>query len=548
MRDNGPVTHREHHLTPGQNLVSTTDLKGRIVYCNPAFVAASGYERGELEGQPHNLIRHPDMPAEAFRDLWDTVAAGEPWSMLVKNRRKDGDHYWVRANVTPLMNGRDVVGYMSVRTVADRADIEDAERLYARMRQEERAGTPRSLAIRRGELRRCGLAGRWERLVRAVLDLRLAVLPLVGAWAVAAATASLGSTVGFALGVPIALAVFVLQRRVLQSPLRELLAFAQRMAAGDLTQRIAVTRNDLAGRLQQALNQLNVNLQTVVGDARCEIEQLETGVREIADGNRDMSGRTEEQAAGLQQTAASIEQITGAVRNNASSARDSATLVAQAAGVTERSRATVEGVRTTMQSISQSSRRVSDIIEVIDTISFQTNILALNAAVEAARAGDQGRGFAVVASEVRALAKRTTDASKEIKALIQHSQACIQAGVAEVEVATGAMNETASSVGQVRELVLGIHHASDEQLKSISQINQAVSSLDGITQQNAAMVEQLSAAATALSRRASVMKDSVQVFRTSHAGVELPDAVALRKRARREAAAGAGARLNSDAH
>ncbi len=532
MRDNGPVTHREHRLQPGESLVSTTDLKGRILYCNPAFVAASGYERSELAGQPHNLIRHPDMPAEAFRDMWETIAVGEPWCMLVKNRRKDGDHYWVRANVTPLMNGTEIVGYMSVRTVPERSDIDKAEVLYARLRQEESRGKPLSFALRRGSLLRTGWAGRLQRAARSVADHRLALVPLLGAWTLTITDHAMGAVWAVMGAVPVALTIFVLQRRAFEAPLRELLTFAQRMAACDLTQRLDVTRSDLAGRLQQALNQLNVNLQTVVGDARGEVEQMEAAVSEIASGNRDMSGRTESQAAGLQQTAASIEEITGAVRINAGSAQDSVALVEQAVGVAERSRATVHGVRATMRTISDSSSRIADITEVIDTISFQTNILALNAAVEAARAGELGRGFAVVASEVRALANRTTNAAKEIKTLIRHSRDRIDAGVAEMEVATESMNETATSVGHVRERVVGIHHASGEQLQAISQINEAVSSLDAITQQNAAMVEQLSAAATALSERAGVMRDSMQVFRTSSTAIDLPDAVELRKRAR----------------
>ena len=358
MRDNGPVTQREHALPPGENLVSTTDLKGRIVYCNAAFVAASGFSRAELEGQPHNLIRHPDMPEAAFRDMWETIAAGEPWSMLVKNRRKDGDHYWVRANVTPLVEGDRVVGYMSVRTVAARAAIDSAAALYARLRHEEVNGLPPSMRLHRGELQRCGWAGRWQAATRWLARQRLALLPLAAAWAACVFIAIAGFTVAALLATPLALGSFWLQRRALQAPLGGLLRFAQRMAAGDLTQRLDVTRTDLAGRLQQSLNQLNVNLQTVVGDARAEVEHMQSGVADIAAGNRDMSARTESQAASLQQTAASIEEITGAVRVNASSARESAQLAERAVDITQRSQANVDSLRATMHAISESSRNI----------------------------------------------------------------------------------------------------------------------------------------------------------------------------------------------
>lgn len=533
MRDNGPVTQHEHRLRPGENLVSTTDLKGRITYCNPAFISASGYSREELEGQPHNLIRHPDMPEEAFRDMWDTISAGEPWSMLVKNRRKNGDHYWVRANVTPLMSGTKVAGYMSVRTIPDRGEIEKSQALYAQMRREETNGQRPSFVLRRGQLLRVGAAAKLQRVLGVVARQRPALILLLASWTAAALTAFIGLRWGIAAATAIALGAFWFERQATQRSLRRLLHFAQQLAAGDLTQHLdAAAAADLLGRLQQCLNQLNVNLQTVVGDARTEVEQMETAVREIAEGNRDLSGRTEAQASGLQQTAASIEEIAGAVRANADSARDSAAIARQAEEVTANSHSSVENVRTTMHSISEWSRRIADITQVIDTISFQTNILALNAAVESARAGEQGRGFAVVAGEVRALAQRTSLAAKEIKTLIQTCLERIGTGVAEVELAAESMNRTKTSVTQLRELMAGIHQACEEQLVAISQVNEAVSSMDNITQQNAAMVEQLSATATALSDRAKHMKGSVQVFRTqTHEHVQT-DAITLRRQAR----------------
>jgi aerotaxis receptor len=531
MRNNGPVTHNEYRLPPDCSLVSTTDLKGRILYCNSAFVAASGFEREELLGQPHNLIRHPDMPAEAFRDLWDTISSGRPWSMLVKNRRKNGDHYWVRANVTPLMKGDEVVAYMSVRTVPERAEIEAAEALYARLRQEEASGGPLRFAVCGGRLVRQGLPGRIDALAALAGANRLALLPLVAAATAAFIASGAGLGWGLAAAVPLAWLAFRAQAWAQRRPLQAMLRFARRMAACDLTQPIDTRAPGLVGELALALAQLNVNLRTVVGDVRGEVHHVSGAVSDIASGSQDMASRTESQASSLQETAASLEEITGAVRQNADSARASADLASQAVAHAQQSQSAFEGVHRKMDEINGSSERIASITQVIDAISFQTNLLALNAAVEAARAGEHGRGFGVVAGEVRALAARTMDASREIKGLVQAAQAQIDAGVAEVDELRGSLGHTCRHAEQAHELAVGIRVASDEQLRAISQISEALASLDGITQQNAAMVEELSAATMALSGRAHVLRDAVQVFRVDEAPSETVDAVALRRQA-----------------
>lgn len=532
MRSNHPVSQTEYRLQPGQNLVSTTDLKGRILHCNPAFIEASGFTREELQGQPHNLIRHPDMPPEAFRDMWATIGQGRPWSGLVKNRRKNGDFYWVQANVTPLMEDDRPVGYTSVRTCPDRTAIERAQALYDAMNQDTQQGIAPRVRLAQGSVLRTGLAGRLQTLGRAAMAHRLGVLfalPVLIAWGVTAGTGAAGW--GAALGLIAALGCHVLVKALNDRPVAALLQFAQRMAAGDLTQRCDTHGAGLVGQLQLALNQLNVNLQSVVGDARREVEQMEVAISEIAAGNQDMSNRTESQASSLQETAASMDQITSTVRANAESAQRAARLADSAAEVTGTGLKTVERVSETMHAISESSARIADISQVIDAISFQTNILALNAAVEAARVGEQGRGFGVVASEVRALANRTADASKEIKTLIEAARTRIEAGVAEFEQAAQAMRDSADGVSRVSTFVHEIDHASSEQLAGISQVNQAVSQLDSLTQQNSAMVEQLSASASALSARAQVMAESVQVFRTDGRQRSLRDAVQLRREA-----------------
>ncbi len=535
MRVNLPVTAAEFPFPSGETLVSTTDLKGRITYCNASFVTVSGYAREELLGQPHNLIRHPDMPEEAFRDMWETIASGQPWSAPVKNRRKDGSHYWVMANVTPLCaNGRPV-GYMSVRTEASRPSIEAAQALYATMRAEKETGQ-RVHRLRQGMVERIGLLGTLSRLRRPSMTVQIGlatgatavVAGALGAWAGGAAPTLAGGAAAAAGALVVAgLATAWLHARTV-TPLEALLGFANQLAAGDLTHAMQSDRGDLVGRFQRALSQLSVNVRSIVRDARNEVEKMGAVTREIAEGNLELSGRTESQASSLEQTASSMEQITGTVRNSAESARQVSELAGEASAVTQRSSDEVHLVTSTMQEISESSRRIGEIIQVIDGIAFQTNILALNAAVEAARAGEQGRGFAVVASEVRSLAQRSASAAKEIKQLIEASATRVASGTRQSQAAQATMAHALNAVRNVSTLITEIHGGASEQLLGISQVNEAVTQLDTITQQNAAMVEELASSATSLQGQAEAVAQSVRVFRLGD-DAPLPDAAALRR-------------------
>jgi aerotaxis receptor len=546
MRTNLPVTAVEYAFPAGETLVSTTDLQGRIVYCNPAFVAVSGYAKPELLGQPHNLIRHPDMPEEAFRDLWATIASGSPWSAPVKNRRKDGSFYWVMANVTPLMQGGQPVGYMSVRTQPTPAQVQAAEALYATMRQEKNLGRVLH-RLQGGELHIDTLGARARRALQPGLAGRVALT--CGALAAAAAGGSALVFGASALAAAQAAAVAGglagalgggLVGRMAVSPLHDLLGIANRMAAGDLTQQISAQGSDVVARLHRSMAQLSVNLRSIVRDARNEVEHMRDATREIAAGNQDLSSRTEAQAASLQETAASMEQITSTVRNSAGSAQQAAQLATRASEVTQRGSEAIGAVNRTMHSISDSSHRIAEIIGVIDGIAFQTNILALNAAVEAARAGDQGRGFAVVAAEVRALAQRTTGAAREIKALIQASSTQVDAGNRLTEEAQVTINSALQSVQRVSQVIVEISEGAQQQLAGISQVNEAVSQMDGITQQNAALVEQIAASALQLQTQAATVAEAVQVFRLDGGTpTALPDAVALRRAAKPAALAAA---------
>lgn len=539
MRTNLPITQREYAFPAGQALVSTTDLQWRILYCNPAFIEVSGYIREELLGQPHNMIRHPDMPGEAFRDMWQTIESGQPWSGLVKNRRKNGDHYWVMANVTPLLDGDRPVGYMSVRTLPDRQQVSEAETVYARMREaaSRGGGGPRLQAGRlapQGVLAR-GLDrlqgdGHWRTQA-------LCLLGVAGGWGGAKLMSlwpgQLAATAAAALlaaGVSVGVAALI--RRQNQEPLKALLRFANRLAAGDLTGQLSTGQPGLSGRLARALNQLSVNLMAIVGDTRAGVEQLRHTSHDLASGNRNLAERTESQASSLEQTSASMAEITETVRHSADTARDVADVARQAADVTARSTEAVKEVTVTVEAIADASRRIREITQVIDGIALQTNLLALNAAVEAARAGEQGRGFGVVAGEVRQLAQRTSVAAREIKDLIEDAGLKVEAGSEQTRRACGTMEEAQVAVQRMSELVAGISAGASEQLNGISQINEAVSHMDQLTQKNAALVDELSSASETVTGQAQAVTEAVAVFRLDAAAPALAhasDAVSLRR-------------------
>jgi aerotaxis receptor len=540
MRINLPAVDREHPFPGGETLVSTTDLKGRILYCNAAFVAVSGFAREELLGQPHNLVRHPDMPEEAFRDMWQTIASGQPWSAPVKNRRKDGKYYWVMANVTPLVEGGQVVGYMSVRSEPAREQVAAAEALYATMRAEKQAGRLVH-AFDGGQLRKHTPVGRLRRAARAGLALRAALgagafgFAAAGLAALAAGAAAPMAAAAAALAGGAAAALGWLCGRGVEQPLLALVDIANRMAAGDLTQAISARGEGTLARLGRALAQLNVNLRSIVRDARNEVERMRDATREIAAGNQNLSSRTESQAASLEQTASSMEQITSTVRNSAQAAAHAAQLAGRAREVTQDGAQAMNDVAQTMQVIDGSSRRIGEIIGVIDSIAFQTNILALNAAVEAARAGEQGRGFAVVASEVRALAQRTSGAAREIKQLIGQSAEQVDAGNRLTAEARKTMEGALQAVREATQVIEGISTGAQEQLAGISQVNEAVTQMDTITQHNAALVEQIAASATDLQTQAAAVAEAVQVFHLDQgARATTADAVALRRAMRQQ--------------
>ncbi|RZI42383.1 PAS domain-containing methyl-accepting chemotaxis protein [Herbaspirillum sp. HC18] len=517
MRINMPVTGVEYHLRDGESIVSKTDLRGKITYVNPYFVEVSGYDEKELMGAPQNIVRHPDMPPEAFADLWHYIKNGNQWTGLVKNRRKNGDHYWVRANVTPVKENGKTVGYMSVRTKPTRAQVEAAESAY----REFRAGTARGKAIQDGVVVRTGLAGVIDAVrnmsirMRFGLNLGISILlfTVLGGVSLWPATQGAWSAAAALFGASMLAWLWFATYRYVFTPLQQATGVACAIAGGDLTSSFDAGRHDEIGRLQQALQQMNVNLVAVIGDVRRNVDSIMTETHSIAEGNMDLSSRTEAQASNLEETAASMEELASAVKQNADSAEQADTLASSACAVAESGGDAVARVGTTMAEISNASGKIVDILGLIDGIAFQTNLLALNAAVEAARAGEQGKGFAVVAAEVRQLAEKSGGAAKQIRSLIMDSVSKIEAGDQLVSEAGDTMRRILDSVQRVSGIMGEIKVASSEQSTGVSQVNQAISQMDEMTQRNAALVEEAAAAATGLEQQAVKLSQAVSVFK-----------------------------------
>jgi len=524
MRTSIPVTNQEYVLQERETIVSKTDLSGKITYVNPTFARISGYSEAELLGAQQNIVRHPDMPAEAFADLWRTLKAGKAWTGIVKNRCKNGDHYWVEANAAPLLENGKVVGYTSIRGKPERAQVQAAEAAYRAIR----AGQGK-LAVREGSAVKRSAFDLFGALNNVSISARLSLLcalffvlfganaalawgapgdPARAAWSIGAA--ALGALAALVSG-------FALHAAIVR-PLRRVVGDIAQMSSGDLSGKILGHGNDELGHVMQSLRILQINVKLLVGQIQQSTVRVNGGASEIAAGNLDLSARTESQAASLEQTASAMQQLTATVRHNADNAHAASALVVSTSDIAVRGGRAVDQVVQTMGSIRDSSRKIVDIIGVIDSIAFQTNILALNAAVEAARAGEQGRGFAVVAAEVRNLAQRSAGAAREIKALIADSVERVEAGGQLVDDAGRTMGEIVAAVKRAADIMAEIADSSVEQSAGIEQVNDAINKMDQITQQNAALVEQAAGAAASMKDQALELAQLVDAFKLVSGG------------------------------
>ena len=527
------------------------DLDGTIVHANENFLGTLGYRLDEIRGRHHSMFVDPaHAKSEEYRAFWARLARGEFDAGQYRRLGRDGREIWIQASYNPVFDragrARKVVKFATDITAQKMQAADSAGQLAAIGKSQaviEFDLTGTILAANDNFLAVMGYAlddvrgrhhsmfaeeayrhsaeyrGFWDKLGRGEYD--AGVYRRLGkggreVWIQASYNPILDmngrvvKVVKYATDITAQVRdTQALQRAVEQT--HEVVGAAQ---AGDLTRRIDMA--DKSGSIAQLCEGINALVDTmagILGQIRIAADTIGLGAREIASGNSDLSQRTESQAASLEETASSMDELTHTVRQNADNARQANQLAIGATQVAARGGEAVREVIATMSQISDSSKKIADIIGVIDGIAFQTNILALNAAVEAARAGEQGRGFAVVASEVRSLAQRSATAAKEIKHLIGDSSERVDTGTRLVRGAGGTMDEIVGSVKRVGEIVARISAASQEQSAGIEQVNQAVAQMDESTQRNAALVEEASAAARSMEEQAAQLMQTVAAFR-----------------------------------
>ncbi|MDN0076608.1 PAS domain-containing methyl-accepting chemotaxis protein [Crenobacter sp. SG2303] len=542
MRNNQPVTGVETLLPEGQFIYSRTDLHGIIIEANEAFANISDYRREEMLGKPHSIVRHPDMPPQAFQDMWQNLKVGRPWRGLVKNRRRDGGYYWVVANASPVREHGQVVGYQSVRSRPSRDEVEAVAAVYQRIKNGDT-----SVRIEHGRVvpARRPLFTVFSGLGPQSLLIGLMVLLLSGG-------VLAGSVLPMAQVLPVlqvlaalstVLALFFLLYSLprLRSDLSATSDYLEHLLiSGDLKKRFGLGRQDQLGEIVHKIDRFVSSIQATVqgiGDTVCQVQQVahevHRGVLKVNEAARVQSEATSSAAAGIEQ----ITVANGEVATYAASTRDSAGLAAelsaQGAELSEQACSSIlslaNAVKTSAVQVGQlgeKSKEISRITGVIKEIADQTNLLALNAAIEAARAGEAGRGFAVVADEVRKLAERTGKATQEISVMIQSVQeetskavsgmssgaVQVESGVLLVQDSQNSLREINTQMANTMAMVSDIFHSSQEQQQALSQMAPNMERIASMTEQNLTVVNQTNATVNSLNDMVVRMQKCVAQF------------------------------------
>jgi len=527
MRNNLPVTQQARDFPAGVQLVSKTDRKGQITYVNDAFVDISGFSAAELMGQPHNLVRHPDMPAPVFAHMWSILKQGRPWQGIVKNRCKNGDHYWVHAFVVPVLDAAgDIAGYMSVRTRPSTQEVREAEALYARINQGGSA--PRALPQLSITSKMWGGG-----------------LTVAGLFAGAIAAAYAGKpdwVAGLgAVGVMSAIALPIYLGALITRPLERLSADFRRMATGDLSHKPALGRDDEIGRSVEFMAVMQTHLGVMLDEIRAAMKSMENQAQAMARSVAEVTQNSESQRSEVMQVSGAMSELSrsaGAVAGHAREAAEAAATsnrivdesvskLAESVGNAENVVTHVKDAGSTITALFQTIFEINKIASVIHEIADQTNLLALNAAIEAARAGEAGRGFAVVADEVRKLAERTSSSTGDIARMVSRIQEDTQRAsfsmdnaVSQVESGIGMMKESSQAVNQITDTAASVTGMSTDiaasaeaQSATSSQVASSMEEISGLIDRNTEAIRAVRESSLSLSDTARALEGMVSRFK-----------------------------------